>query len=252
MQPVLHASGRSHPPAFETAPAALGQDRGGVAPPRRREVGEADRAQPDVERARLGDLQRRRHQVGSLVEQRPHLGGRLQPPLRVAARHVGPVDRDELAHALERVGQERVLRDEVPDRVGRDRSELGALGQPEECADLPVGVLLEPVLHGDERALAERLPVRHRRATTGVDPPRERERARRRGRPEESDETLRVRADLLGGERGVAALPRHVRVGDQPAQVRVPGRSRAEVAERSRPRAFARSVATARSPPPER
>jgi hypothetical protein len=80
------------------------------------------------------------------------------------------------------------------------------------------------VLHGDERALAERLPVWHRRATTGVDSPRERERARRRGRPEESDETLRVRADLLGGERGVAALPRHVRVGDQPAQVRVPGR----------------------------
>ena len=42
--------------------------------------------------------------------------------------------------------------------------------------------------------------------------------------PEDRDQSARVRADLLGGERGVAALPRHVRVGDQPAQVRVPGR----------------------------
>jgi hypothetical protein len=217
VQPVADLCGRSHPPALETAPAALGQHRGGAPPLRRREVGETHRAQPDVERARLGDLARRGHQVRAFTEQRPHLVGGLQPALGVAARDVGPADRDELAHALERVGQERVLRDQVPDGVGRDGPRVRSLGQAQERADLLGRVGFQAVLDAHVRAIAESFPVGGERASRGVDPSRERERARRRRRTQDRDQAARVRADLLGGERRVAALARHVRVGDQPA-----------------------------------
>ncbi len=69
MQPVAEALVLGHPPVVDAGPAALGEDRVGAAPGRRREVREVDLLQPEVEPARLGDLQGRVAEVGPLGEQ---------------------------------------------------------------------------------------------------------------------------------------------------------------------------------------
>jgi hypothetical protein len=222
VEPFAYPARRFDPASLDPAPAPLREHRRRRPPGRRRELGEVHPAESEVERAHLLDLERRLAEVRPLHEQPPHLGGRLEPPFGVDAADVVPVDRDELAHALERVGEERVLRHEVPDRVRRDGARPGRIGQPEKRPDLVVGRPLEPLLHPHEESVPERVRERRDRADGGGGPSTDGERADGRGRPQDRDEPVRVRTDLLGCERGLAPLPEHVRVGDQPAGVRVP------------------------------
>ncbi len=163
IQALADPSRDSHAAALETAPAPLGQDRGRRPAGRRGEPGEAHGPKAEVERAPLLDLERRVAQVGPLDEQPPHPGRGLQPPLRVDAGHVVAVDRHELAHALERVGQEGVTGHQVADGVDRDRRGRGSLGQAKERADLVGRARLEPLLHADVQPIAERVLERRDR-----------------------------------------------------------------------------------------
>ena len=181
-----------------------------------------DLLQSEVEGARVGDLQGRVAEIGPFGEQQPHRLAGLQPPFGVRAGDVVRRDRDDLTHALERVGEERVLGHEVADGVGRDGSDLGPLGQAEHRTDLRVRVTLHPVLGRDEEPLGtERLAERTERLGGRVGETADGEPARVRTRAGERDETGGVGADLDRGDRGITALPQHVRVGDQAAEVGV-------------------------------
>ena len=181
-----------------------------------------DLLEAEVEPACLGDLDRRVAEVGSLGEEQTHRLGRLQPSFGVPARDVVGGDRDDLAHALERVGQERVLGHEVADGVRGDRADLRAVGEAEHRADLRVRVALHPVFGRDVEAVAaERFAERMERLRGRIGATANGEPARVRSWAGDRDEAGGVGADLGGGDRRVAALPQHVRVGDQPAEVRV-------------------------------
>jgi hypothetical protein len=221
IQPLGHRVRPLHAAALDAAPAPLGEHRRRRAAGGRGKFREVHPSQAEVERAHLVDLQSGIAEIRPLDEQPSHVARRLEPSLGVRPRDVVPVDRDELAHALERVREERVVRHQVPDGVRRDRARRGPLGEAKQRADLVVRSRLEPLLHPDEQPLGERLLERRDRVRGRRGPPRDRERADRRRGPQHPDEAVRVRADLLDGERRLPPLPEHVRVGDQPAEVRV-------------------------------
>ena len=129
VDPVAQTLVLGHPPVVHAEPAALGEDRVGAPPRRRGEVREMDLLEAEVEPACLGDLDRGVAEVGSLGEEQTHRLGRLQPSFGVPARDVVGGDRDDLAHALERVCEERVLGHEVADRVRGHRADLRAVGE---------------------------------------------------------------------------------------------------------------------------
>ena len=222
VEPIAKALVFGDPSVVDTCPAALGEDRVGAPTRGCGEVGEVHLFQPDVEAARLGDLERRIAEVGSLGEEQAHRLGRLQPSFGVPARDVVGRDRDELAYAFERVGEERVLGHEVADGVRGDRAHLRAIGQPEHRADLRVRVALHPMLGRDVEAVAaERLAERVERLRGRIGAAADGEPAHVRPWAGDRDEAGGVGADLGGGDRRVAALAQHVRVGDQPAEVGV-------------------------------
>jgi hypothetical protein len=131
-------------------------------------------------------------------------------------------DRHELAHALEGVGQERVLGHEVADGIGRYGADLRPLGQAEHRADLRVRAAFHPMLGRDVETLrSERLAERVECLGGGVGEAADGEPARVRTRAGERDETGGVGADLCRRDRGIPAFPQHVRVGDQAAEVGV-------------------------------
>ena len=84
---------------------------------------------------------------------------------------------------------------------------------------------LHAMLDRDEAPIApERLPERLGGTAGGIDLAGNGQPSRRRTRPEQRHQPGRMRADLRRGHGRVAALAEHVRVGDQPAEVRVPHR----------------------------
>ena len=181
-----------------------------------------DLLQPEVEPARVGDLQGRVAEVGPFCEQQAHRLGGLQPSFGVGAGDVVRRDRHDPTHALERVGQERVLGHEVADGIGGDGADAHPLGEAEHRTDLRVRSPFHPVLGRDEEPFAaERFMERMERRGGGVDEAADGEPARVRTRAGERDETGGVGADLGRGDRGIPALPQHVRVGDQSAEVGV-------------------------------
>ncbi len=181
-----------------------------------------DAPEPEVVSAHVGDGQGRVTQVGALGEERAHLGGRLQPALCVAARDVRLCKRHQAPHALEHVGHERVARVEVAHRVRRDGADADPLGEPQHRSDLVAGLALEPVLDADEEPVAtERLAERIEQSRAVIDAAGGRCTPRVRARSGDRDETGCMRADLERVDPRVAALAEHVRVGDEPAEVRV-------------------------------
>ncbi len=101
------------------------------------------------------------------------------------------------------------------------------------------------MLHRDAQPVgAERLAQRRRERRGRVGAAGARQAAGVRARPEHRQQPARVRADLLGGHPRIAALAQQVRVGEQPAQVRVPG-----IVERKQPDR-ARRPAAAWTPAP--
>ena len=153
----------------DAAPAPLGEERRRGLPRRRRKVREVHRLQPEVEPTRVRDVDRGVAEVRPFREQRPHLCGWLQVALVVHARDVVPGHRHDLPHALDRIGDERVLANQVPHGVRGDGPDPGLAGQSEHPPDLSIRVTLHPVLHLDEQALAERVPERQQRAARGGD-----------------------------------------------------------------------------------
>ena len=130
MQAIAQRLGLVEPALVDAAPASLGKERVGASSHRRRELGEVDLLQAEIERTHLDDVQRRVAQVRTLGEERTHLARTLQEPFRVRARDVRGGDRHDPPHALQRVGQERVAGLEVAHRVRRDGADAGAFGQP--------------------------------------------------------------------------------------------------------------------------
>ena len=154
--------GLTHPRSSDAAPAPLGEQR-------RRRCGPAGvgksgkwirfspRSNVHVSASASVASQR----SGRSGEQRAHRGRRLQPPLRVRPRDVVRGDRHDLPHALQRVGEERVLGHEVAHRVRGDGGDLEPLGEPEHRADLGVGAGLHAMLDSHDTAVApERLAER--------------------------------------------------------------------------------------------
>ena len=114
---------------------------------------------------------------------------------------------------------------EVAHRVRRDRGRVEPLGEPQHRADLGVGAGLDPMFHGDDATLAaERLTVGRGQRGRGVRAPGGRETPGVGARPEQHRQPGGMRADLLGRDPRVAARAEQVRVGEQPAEVRVAGR----------------------------
>ena len=222
VQPFPQRLGLGEAAVVDAAPAPLGQQRVRRAARRRREVREVQPPEAEVERAPLRHVERGVAEIWTLGEQRTHRGRRLQVPLGVPPGHVAGSDRDDPAHALERVGQERVFGHEVADRVRGERRHLQPLGEPEHRADLGVGARLQPVLGRDHASRrTEGVAERRRERRGGVHPSAHREPARMRARPEHHGHAGRVRADLRHRDAGIAALAEQLRVGDQPAEVRV-------------------------------
>ncbi len=139
VQAFTQGFGLGHATVVDATPAAFGQQGFGAASLGRREVREVDAPQPQIERAAFGDLEGRVTEVGTFSEQRTQVGGWLEPPFGVGARDVGVSDRHDAAHALQRVGDERVGGLEVADRIGGYRPDVDAFGEAQHRPDLGVG-----------------------------------------------------------------------------------------------------------------
>src|SRR5262249_61257601 len=83
-QAVTDLLARTHPALGEPVPASLGEDRAGASALGRREPGEVDPTEADVEPAPVGDLERAVAEFGSIGEERPHLPRGLEGAFGVA------------------------------------------------------------------------------------------------------------------------------------------------------------------------
>jgi hypothetical protein len=128
---------------------------------------------------------------------------------------------NDLAHARERVGEERVLSDEIPDTVRRHSADAGIVCQSKETSDVASGRRFEQILDRKEQSITERVSEGTEGRGGGIVTAGYREPSDGRNRSQQTDETVCASEDLLGGERRIPALPEHVRIGDQPTQVRV-------------------------------
>ena len=216
VEPVADLAGWLRAAFLHPPPAPFGEHRPGAAAGRHGELGEVDAADPQIELAPLGDPQRRVAQVRALGEQHPHLPRRLQPSLVVAASDVVLGERNDLAHALERVGQERVLRHQVPHGVRGHAGQPDMVEEPYQPPDLVRRSGLPVVADLDEQvpavpAAAEGLPPRPERRSRGVVPAGHGQCAGLGLRSQQAHQSLGALAHLAGGERRVAPLAAHVR-----------------------------------------
>jgi hypothetical protein len=85
----------------------------------------------EVEPAPIGDLERLIAEVGTFGEQGTHLTSRLEVALGVSSGDVVGGERHYLPHALQDVGDESVLWEEVADAVRRHRVDPCVLSEPE-------------------------------------------------------------------------------------------------------------------------
>ena len=186
-----------HVPILDPPVTPIREHRCGAPPFRHREVREMHPLQPQVEHARLRDRERGVAELRPLGEQRPHRTRRLQPAFGVLPTDVVLRDRHDLPHALERVGEERVLGHQVAHGVGRDGRDLEPLREPQHRPHLIVRRTFHPMLHRHEASISsERLPERLGSATGLVDPAGGGQPSSRRPRPEQHDQTCGVRTDL--------------------------------------------------------
>ena len=224
IEAVADLTGGLHAALLDPPPAALGQHRSGAPPGRRRELREVHLPDADVERAPLGDVERCVAQSRPLGEQAPHRVRGLQPSLVVAPADVVRRQRNDLAHALEDVGQERVPGNQVAHGVRGHARQAGAVDQPDHPTDLVRRTRLPVVADLHEQVPAEGVPPRVQGCARRVGPSPHRQHARLGVGPQQADQPLGPFADLAGRERRVAPLAAHVRIGQQPAEVAVPAR----------------------------
>ena len=159
----------------------------------------------------------------SANKQRIRSGGFSHPSAFVRVTLVRR-DRDDPPHALQRVGDERVGGLEVADRVRGDRGRVEPVGEPQHRVDLTRRSRLDPVLDRHDAPVApERLTVVGGQRRRGVDAAGGSEPPGVRPRAEQDGDPRRVRADLFGRDPWIAARTEQVGIGQQPAEVRVPG-----------------------------
>ena len=170
VQAVTDLPGGLHPSVSHAAPAPLGEDRPRAASGRRGELREVDPPEADVELAAFGDVEGAIAHVAAPGEQRPHRGGRLEESLRVAPGDMVGGEPDELPHAFEDVGQERVLGNQVSHGVRCHRLDARPLRHLDEPSDLRRAVRLQAMLDLQEQVGSEGVSPRAERCHRLVEP----------------------------------------------------------------------------------
>ena len=192
----------------------------GAPPLRRREVREVDPLQPQVERAPLGDLAAWRRRAPGARRTARASRRRLQPALGVRAadvvRAIGTISRmHSSASARNASSGTRYRTGFVATAPRSSRSANRSIARTSSCDPAPSDARPPRRTGRSERLAEAAASVARRRRAAGDGQPPGCDRGPSRRQPG------RVRADLLGRDRRVAALAQHVRVGDEPAEVRV-------------------------------